>query len=97
PSLAFQNHLFVNSRIPSHAPLLAYVITNGWKSLTTDTFMSRCNEIWSAHGLSSGHSFRIGRATEMLLRGVDPKLVMVQGRWSSDAFLRYWRKIEEIL
>jgi hypothetical protein len=43
------------------------------------------------------HAFRIGGCTEMLLRGVNPDVVCVQGRWVSKAFLQYWRKIQSIL
>lgn len=61
--------------------------------------MHRCNDIWTREGLQTvlGHSFRIGGATKLLLSRVDPWIVMKQGRWSSKAFLRYWRNIEEIL
>lgn len=34
---------------------------------------------------------------ELLLRGVPPDVVAVQGRWKSRAFLEYWRKIDSIL
>ncbi|KAG1781296.1 hypothetical protein EV702DRAFT_1193475 [Suillus placidus] len=59
-------------------------------------FISRCNSIWSAAGIptASGHSFRIGGTTELLLSGVPPDVVKALGRWSSDAFLRYWRKLD---
>ncbi|KAG2053677.1 hypothetical protein BDR06DRAFT_840679, partial [Suillus hirtellus] len=59
-------------------------------TLTKRKFLARCNPVWSQHG-TSGHSFRIGGTTELLLRGVPPHIVKVLGRWSSDAFLRYWR------
>ena len=61
--------------------------------------MERCNEIWQQAGLTTltGHSFRIGGTTFLLTHGVDPWIVMKQGRWSSKAFLLYWRNIEEIL
>ena len=61
--------------------------------------MSRCNSIWKSAGLSctSGHSFRIGGTTHLLSHGVDPWIIMKQGRWSSKAFLLYWRNIEDIL
>ena len=61
--------------------------------------MARCHEIWQQFGLllSSGHSFRIGGATELLLAGVPPEVVATIGRWKSLTFLLYWRKIEEIL
>jgi hypothetical protein len=71
----------------------------GWEALTKEAFMARCNEVVVATGLPPifGHSFRIGGATELLLMGVEPDVVRVQGRWMSDAFLEYWRKIDEIL
>lgn len=99
PGRCFLNHLRINGTVPPEAPLFAYITADGWSPLTADWFMNRCNEIWAKAGLSriTGHSFRIGGATELLLRGVPPEMVKAQGRWSSDAFLRYWRKIEEIL
>jgi len=39
----------------------------------------------------------IGGCTEMLLKGVHPNIVMVQGRWKSQAFLEYWHRIDVIL
>jgi len=62
-------------------------------------FMRRCNEIWSNSGLEmlTGHSFHIGGTTHLLLMGVDPFIVMVQGRWKSTAFLEYWCRCEEII
>ena len=63
-----------------------------------DWFLARCNKVWAKDGLSSikGHGFRIGGTTHLLL-GVNPWVVMVQGRWSSQAFLGYWCKCKEIL
>ena len=62
-------------------------------------FLARCNQVWRDAGLLelSGHCFRIGGATELLLRGTPPDVVAVQGRWKSKAFLDYWRRIESIL
>ena len=62
-------------------------------------FMDRCNEAWSKSSISrlTGHSFRIGGTTHLLLLGVDPFIVMVQRRWKSDAFLAYWQNCEQIL
>ena len=39
----------------------------------------------------SSHSFRAGGATDLLEGGVPPEEVRRLGRWSSDAFLMYWR------
>ena len=62
-------------------------------------FIGHCNKVWATCGLSalSGHSFRIGGTTHLLLLGVDPFIVMAQGRWQSTAFLEYWRLCEEII
>ncbi|KAG2063440.1 hypothetical protein BDR04DRAFT_941340, partial [Suillus decipiens] len=56
-------------------------------------FLTGCNDIWKSSNLAalSGHCFRIGGATELLLRGVPPDMVATQGRWKSRAFLEYWR------
>ena len=50
-------------------------------------------------GLQSikGHSFRIGGTMHLLLLGIDPWVVMIQDRWSSQSFLGYWHKCEETL
>ena len=48
-------------------------------------------------GERKGHTFRIGGTTHLLLLGVEPMIVMVIGRWSSKAFLGYWRICNEIL
>lgn len=96
---ALEHHFVVNKGVPSSAPLFAFQTTNNWCPLTRASFMSRCESIWSSVGLScpQGHGFRIGGATFLLLCGVDPWIVMKQGRWSSKAFLRYWRKIDLVL
>jgi hypothetical protein len=67
-------------------------------ALDKTEFMKRCNEIWAAHGYQrfTGHSFRIGGTTAFLANGIDPKVVQSLGRWSSDAFMKYWRKEEVI-
>jgi len=96
---ALEHHLFVNATVPDSSPLFAYTTLSGWAHLTRSDFVARCNEIWSAAGMGAlnGHGFRIGGTTHLLLRGVDPWIVMKQGRWSSAAFLVYWRNVEEIL
>ena len=62
-------------------------------------FMDRCNEAWSKSSISrlTGHSFCIGGTTHLLLLGVNPFIVMVQGRWKSDDFLAYWQNCKQIL
>ncbi|KAJ7716208.1 DNA breaking-rejoining enzyme [Mycena metata] len=96
---ALEHHLFVNGTVPDSAPLFAYTTTSGWAHLTRSDFLACCNDIWVAAGMGAlyGHGFRIGGTTHLLLHGVDPWVVMKQGRWTSAAFLLYWRNIEEIL
>ncbi|KAH7926292.1 hypothetical protein BV22DRAFT_983550, partial [Leucogyrophana mollusca] len=98
PVAALDNHLFVNA-LPADAPLFAFSSPSGLRCLTKRKFLARCNSIWSAAGIPtlSGHSFRIGGTTTLLLSGVSPDVVKAMGRWSSDAFLRYWRSLELVV
>ena len=97
---AFTNHLKING----HTPPSSYLF--GLKSelstflpMCKSIFMSRCNEKWSSLHLNSLgiHSFHIGGTTQLLLIGMDPFNVMVQGRWKSMAFLEYWKNCKEII
>src|SRR5882724_1536959 len=45
----------------------------------------------------TGHSFHIGGMLHLLLLGVNPFIVMVQGHWSSNSFLAYSPKSKEII
>ncbi|KAJ7134103.1 hypothetical protein C8R46DRAFT_1362275 [Mycena filopes] len=97
PQIALYMHLQVN-KLPASAPLFAYRTATGVENLTRPKFLQRCNEIWQAVGYprTTGHSFRIGGTTELLLAGVAPDVVKAMGRWSSDAFHRYWRSLEDL-
>jgi hypothetical protein len=100
PVLALVHHLSANSSVPGIAPFFAFETdSGGWAPMTRTWFINRCNEVWRVAGLSelSGHCFRIGGATELLLRGTPPDVVAMQGRWKSRAFLEYWCKIDSIL
>jgi hypothetical protein len=101
PVAAFHHHLSANAAVPDKAPLFAFETRDGgWSPLTKAWFMERCSEVWKAAGLShdlDGHGFRIGGASELLMQGVPPEVVAMQGRWLSRAFLLYWRRIESIL
>jgi hypothetical protein len=100
PVTALDHHLTANADVPSTAPLFAYETSGGgWAPLTRPWFLARCNQVWRGAGLLelTGHCFRIGGASELLLRGIPPDVVAMQGRWKSRAFLEYWRKIESIL
>jgi len=59
--------------------------------------MLMCNNVWASYGWPTitGHPFRIGGTTSLLVSGVNPSVVKKMGRWSSDAYLRYWRTIKE--
>lgn len=66
--------------------------------LTQRKFLARINSILRKNQFTvvSGHCFRIGGTTHLLLAGIPPDIVKMLGRWASDAFLRYWRHIEII-
>lgn len=101
PLPPLRHHLTVNASVPDSAPFFAYETSDGgWAPLTKDGFMSICNGIWATAGydVMYQHGFRIGGATDLLLKGTPPDIVMAQGRWASpQSFMLYWRKIEEIL
>ncbi|KIO22795.1 hypothetical protein M407DRAFT_78823 [Tulasnella calospora MUT 4182] len=102
PVRALRLHQHANgaSSDPS-VPFFAFSTTSDhtFQPLTRDAFMSRCNNVWAAAGLGklTGHSFRIGGATELLLQGKPPYVVQKQGRWKSSAFLLYWRSVDEVI
>ncbi|KII87058.1 hypothetical protein PLICRDRAFT_176861 [Plicaturopsis crispa FD-325 SS-3] len=95
PIAALDNHLRIND-VAEGEPLFSFTGRGGSQALTRKNLLSRCNEIWSTRGfpILTGHSFRIGGTTELLIRGVPALVVRAMGRWSSDAFLRYWRSLD---
>nr|GAT53151.1 predicted protein [Mycena chlorophos] len=98
PRTALQIHLTVNT-LPSSSSLFAYRDRHGApRLLTRSIFLERCNTVWTAVGYprTTGHSFRIGGTTELLLNNVPPAVVKAMGRWSSDAFMKYWRSLDII-
>jgi hypothetical protein len=100
PVAALRHHRAANVNVPKGAPLFTYETSDGgWEPLTKHSWLARCNEVWVAAGFRPllSHAFRIGGCTEMLLRGINPDIVCVQGRWKSKAFLEYWRKIQSVL
>lgn len=99
PVTALTRHLTVNTGIPSSAPFFAYRTKTGWSPLTREWFLKHCNQVWQSAGIQTltGHSFRIGGTTELLLRGTPPDVVAAQGGWRSKSFLDYWRRIDVIL
>jgi len=100
PTSTFDHHLASNSAMPPSVPLFAFKTGVGtWSPMRHEWFLAHCDKIWKGEGMSSvkGHGFRIGETTHLLLLGIDPWIVMVQGRWSSQSFLTYWCKCKEIL
>ncbi|KIK76570.1 hypothetical protein PAXRUDRAFT_18099 [Paxillus rubicundulus Ve08.2h10] len=93
------SHTVINADIPNTAPLFSYKTPNGWLPLTKPHFMSRCNEVWVSQGYPDmpRHAFRISGTTKLLLQGISPDIIATQGRWASQAFLQYWRRIETVL
>ncbi|KAG8216532.1 hypothetical protein J3R82DRAFT_6664, partial [Butyriboletus roseoflavus] len=67
--------------------------------LTKTSFISHCNHVWMTHGFSNmpGHAFSISGTTKLLLQGVNPNVISIQGHWSFHTFLEYWHHIETIL
>jgi hypothetical protein len=94
---AIRNHLAA-SPLPDHALLCEYLLDGQSHILDKKSFMLMCNNVWASYGWPtiSGHSFRIGGTTSLLVSGIDPSVVKKMGRWSSDAYLRYWRTVEDI-
>ena len=54
-------------------------------------FLQRLNQVFPQKHLS-GHGFRAGGTTELILRGLPPYIVQLAGRWSSDTFEEYIRR-----
>jgi hypothetical protein len=97
PIRLLKKHLQVND-IPNDTHLFSYTSANSFSSLTKSLFLRRCNAIWHSLGYprTTGHCFRIGGTTELLIAGIPPEVVKATGRWSSDSFLRYWRSLDDI-
>ncbi|KAK0235649.1 hypothetical protein EDD85DRAFT_921887 [Armillaria nabsnona] len=68
------------------------------KCITKNMMLKRCNNIWTKHGLGrfTGHCFRIGGTTFYLIKGINPDMVKMLGRWKSDTFRRYWRNLKAL-
>ncbi|KIM22094.1 hypothetical protein M408DRAFT_29036 [Serendipita vermifera MAFF 305830] len=96
-SVAVSHHI-LGSRLNDEALLCEYKVGSKVFILDKQELMGMCNSIWSKEGIGriTGHSFRIGGTTAYLMAGIEPSFVKVMGRWSSDAFLRYWRKLDEL-
>ncbi|KAF9022555.1 hypothetical protein BDZ89DRAFT_956497, partial [Hymenopellis radicata] len=100
PVQALRRHFTLNDDIPASMHFFSFRTADGlFAPMVKDWFLLRCREIWTPLELDfvHGHSFRPGGATELLMAGVAPETVAKVGRWSSLAFLIYWRKLESLL
>jgi hypothetical protein len=100
PIAALANHLNINGTAPSLISFFGYRSENGsWTHMFRNTFLSFVFGIWQSASLDhvAGHSFRIGGTVFLLLAGVPPEVVAATGTWTSLTFLRYWRKMEQII
>ena len=97
PILLLKSHLRLNN-IRHDSFLFSYTLAGSLHPLTKSSFLQRCNQIWQALGYphTTGHCFRIGGTTELLIAGTPPDIVRATGRWSSRSFLRYWRSLDDI-
>ena len=97
PITLLKRQLRINNP-PNDSHLFLYISSNGLTPMTKPIFLQRCNEIWHPLGYprTTGHCFRIGGTTELLIAGIPPDIVKATGRWSSDSFLRYWRSLDHI-
>lgn len=99
PIVALLHHLSLN-HVPIGMPLFSFASqSNVFTIMTKGLFLRTCNVVWSAANLPryTGHSFRIGGTTALLLGGVHPDLVKEMGRWSGDSYLRYWREFHQLI
>ncbi|KDN33363.1 hypothetical protein RSAG8_13544, partial [Rhizoctonia solani AG-8 WAC10335] len=100
PISALCHHFRINAAVAPSRHLFSYQSNDGiTRCLTREDFLARCNAVWSAAGIIhiSGHSFRIGGTHVYLSSGVPSDVVKKMGRWSSDAFLGYWRSLHSIV
>ncbi|KIK72160.1 hypothetical protein PAXRUDRAFT_22324 [Paxillus rubicundulus Ve08.2h10] len=81
PLTALLRHEIINNNIPTYAPLFSYKTPSGWGPLTKISFISHCNNVWVQNSFPS----------------INPDIIAVQGQWTSQAFLDYWRRVESIL
>lgn len=93
-TIALSQH-FKASPLSPDSFLCEYRSGRHTRLLCKEEFLDMCNAIWATADIPhvTGHSFRIGGTTALLCSGVHPEIVKKMGRWSSDAFLQYWRSL----
>jgi hypothetical protein len=99
PLDGFENHLNVNSDVSPESPLFAYKGAKKTYVLTKTAFLNHINHIFKKNGFDEvyGHGFRIGGTVALLLEGMEPESVAKTGGWKSMTFLRYWRRLEDVV
>jgi hypothetical protein len=101
PVEALHRHLEVNGPGGRDAPLFTFKSSNNGDSSAKMKvlFMPRRAEVWNGLDLRvvMDHSFRIDRATEILLKGQPPHVVQELGWWKSYVFRLCWSSVEEII
>lgn len=100
PIFAINNHLQINA-LPKTSLLFSYHDHQQATVLLKKAFLDRCSDIWKtaapATQMPTGHSFRIGGTSHLLMCGIHPDIIKQTGRWSSDSFLRYWRNLDVVI
>ncbi|KAF8831102.1 hypothetical protein HHX47_DHR1000107 [Lentinula edodes] len=97
---ALAKHLQMNMKVPEDFSLFAYMDNDGIpQHMFKHSFLTFCYGVWEQAAMRHilGHSFRIGGAVELLLVGISLEVVAMIGRWTSLAFLLYWRHMEHII
>jgi hypothetical protein len=97
PVSLIRTHIQLNA-VPGDRHIFSFRTDQGLLPLTKAVFLHRCHAIWSALGYprTTGHCFRIGGTTELLIAGTPPDVVKATGRWSSDSFMRYWQSLDAL-
>ena len=79
--------------VPEEAPLFSFHQKGILKCLSHSNFVSKLKDLVAMVGLNaadfSGHSFRRAGATYAWQNGMSVQLIMAQGDWKSDSWMRY--------
>ena len=90
PCLNLSRYLSLRGLTPG--PLFCFP---GGDPVSRSAFMSKFKQTLQLIGLDpkfyKGHSFRIGKATELALSGIPDHVIQARGRWHSSAFTKYIR------
>ena len=84
PVSALNSHIDRSPELPRTAHLFAFTHPKSGetKVLTREHFLAKCNAIWAREGFYkiTGHAFRIGGTSGLLIAGVPPEIVKVMGQ-----------------